>query len=415
MRRLVSIIGCAACALAAALPAAAGAADEWPQWRGPARDGHLSGLQPRASWPEALAPGWKLKVGVGHASPVVSAGRVYEFSREGEAEVVRALELDSGRELWKQSYPVAYEMNPAATGHGKGPKSTPVLADGRLFTLGITEVLSAWDAPSGRLLWRKTFEASHRATAPAFGTAMSPLVDGERLIAYVGGDGDGELAAFDVKTGRELWSWKGDGPGYASPVVASWDGVRQVVTQSQNALVAVAADSGALLWKVALKTPYEQNAVTPILSDGLVVYTGLDAPLTAVRPVKRGTGFTLETVWTNPDVASYLSTPVLVGGRLYGLSQKKKGQWFCVDAKTGKTLWLSDGRQADSAAILAGADVLFVLDTDGSLTVAAADATAWRPLRKWKVAASATWAHPVVLDTGILVKDVDTLAFLRMK
>ena len=104
-----------------------------------------------------------------------------------------------------------------------------------------------------------------------------------------------------------------------------------------------------------------------------------------------------------------------MGGRLYGLSQKKKGQWFCVDAKTGKTLWLSDGRQADSAAILAGADVLFVLDTDGSLTVAAADATAWRPLRKWKVAASATWAHPVVLDTGILVKDVDTLAFLRMK
>jgi outer membrane protein assembly factor BamB len=415
MRRLVSIIGCAACALAAALPAAAGAADEWPQWRGPARDGHLSGLQPRASWPEALAPGWKLKVGVGHASPVVSAGRVYEFSREGEAEVVRALELDSGRELWKQSYPVAYEMNPAASGHGKGPKSTPVLADGRLFTLGITEVLSAWDAPSGRLLWRKSFEASHRATAPAFGTAMSPLVDGERLIAYVGSDSDGELAAFDVKTGRELWSWKGDGPGYASPVVASWDGVRQVVTQSQNALVAVAADSGALLWKVALKTPYEQNAVTPILSDGLVVYTGLDAPLTAVRPVKRGTGFTLETVWTNPDVASYLSTPVLEGGRLYGLSQKKKGQWFCVDAKTGKTLWLSDGRQADSAAILAGADVLFVLDTDGSLTVAAADATAWRPLRKWKVAASATWAHPVVLDTGILVKDVDTLAFLRTK
>lgn len=414
MRRLVSIIGRAACALAA-LSAAAGAADEWPQWRGPARDGHLSGLQPRASWPEALAPGWKLKVGVGHASPVVSAGRVYEFSREGEAEVVRALELDSGRELWKQSYPVAYEMNPAASGHGKGPKSTPVLADGRLFTLGITQVLSAWDAPSGRLLWRKTFEASHQATAPAFGTAMSPLVDGERLIAYVGGDSDGELAAFDVKTGRQLWSWKGDGPGYASPVVASWNGVRQVVTQSQNALVAVAADSGALLWKVALKTPYEQNAVTPILSDGLVVYTGLDAPLTAVRPVKRGTGFTLETVWTNPDVASYLSTPVLEGGRLYGLSHKKKGQWFCVDAKTGKTLWLSDGRQADSAAILAGADVLFVLDTDGSLTVAAADATAWRPLRKWKVAASATWAHPVVLDTGILVKDVDTLAFLRMK
>jgi outer membrane protein assembly factor BamB len=414
MSRAVFFLGFALCALAAPSLVAA-PADDWPQWRGPARDGRLLGLQTRASWPETLAPAWKLKVGAGHASPIVSAGRVYEFSREGETEVVRALELTSGRELWKQSYPVAYEMNPAATTHGKGPKSTPVVADGRLFTLGITEVLSAWDAASGRLLWRKSFEGRHKATAPEFGTAASPVVDGDRLIAFVGGSNDGALTAFDVKTGAELWAWKGDGPGYASPVIATWDGVRQVVTQSQNGVVGVAADSGALLWKRELKTPYEQNSVTPIVSDGLVVYTGLNAPLTAVRPVKRAGAFTLETVWTNPDVFSYLSTPVVEGGRLYGLSQKKKGQWFCVDAKTGKTLWLSDGRQAESAALVAGAGVLFLLDTDGSLTVAAADAVAWRPLRKWSVAASATWAHPVVLDAGILVKDVDTLAFLRMK
>jgi outer membrane protein assembly factor BamB len=114
-------------------------------------------------------------------------------------------------------------------------------------------------------------------------------------------------------------------------------------------------------------------------------------------------------------VASYLSTPVLDGGRIYGLSHRKKGQWFCVDAASGRTLWLSDGRQAESAAILAGAGVLFLLDTDGSMTLAAADPAAFRPLRKWSVASSATWAHPVVLDTGILVKDVDSLAFLRIK
>jgi outer membrane protein assembly factor BamB len=415
MNRRLAFLFLGFCAGVASPSGAAGPSDEWPQWRGLARDGRLRGLPARASWPETLAPGWKLKVGAGHSSPVVSAGRVYEFSREGEAEVVRALDLGTGRELWKQSYPVAYEMNSAATGHGKGPKSTPVVADGRLFTLGITGVLSAWDAASGRLSWRKTFETAHRSTAPAFGTAASPVVDGDRLIAFVGGDHDGALAAFDVKTGSELWAWKGDGPGYASPVVATWDGVRQVVTQSQNALVGVAADTGALLWKRELKTPYEQNSVTPIVSAGLVIYSGLDAPLTAVRPVKKGAAFALETVWTNPDVASYLSTPVLEGGRLYGLSHKKKGQWFCVDAATGKTLWLTDGRQAENAAILTGAGVLFLLDTDGALTVAAADASGWKPLRKWSVAQSATWAHPVVLDSGVLVKDVDTLAFLRMK
>ena len=124
---------------------------------------------------------------------------------------------------------------------------------------------------------------------------------------------------------------------------------------------------------MALKTPYEQNSITPIVSGGLVVYSGLDVPLTAARPVKKGATFSLETAWTNPDGASYLSTPVLDGGRLYGLSHRKKGQWFCIDAASGRTLWLSDGRQAENAAMLAGAGALFLLDTDGAMTVAAAE------------------------------------------
>lgn len=388
---------------------------EWPQWRGPARDGRVPGLAARTSWPEALTPGWKVTVGAGHSSPIVAGGRVYQFSREGEDEVVRAIELASGKVLWRQAYAAPYQMNSAATSHGKGPKATPVLAEGRLITFGISGVLSAWDAASGRLLWRKSFETGHRATSPLYGAAMSPVVEGGRVIAHVGGHDDGALVALDAATGSPAWSWKGDGPGYASPVVATLGGVRQVVTQSQNALVGIAADTGTLLWRVALRTPWDQNSVTPIVSGDRVLYSGLDAPLTAVRPVRKATAWSAETVWTSPDVACYLSTPVLEGGRVYGLSHRKKGQWFAVDAATGKTLWLSEGRAAENAAVLAGAGALFLLDTEGSLTVAAADATAFRPLRKWKVAASATWAHPVVLDGGVLVKDVDTLAFLRMK
>lgn len=410
MRRglLVALAAGAVAAAAAATPA------DWPQWRGPHRDGRAGGLTARASWPQTLAPGWKSRVGSGHASPIVAGGRVYQFSREGEDEVMRALELESGRELWRQAYAVAYSMNPAATGHGKGPKSTPALLDGRLFSFGITGVLSAWNAADGRLLWRRSF-GTHRASSPLFGAAMSPLVDGGRVIVHVGGHDDGALVALDAATGAPRWSWTGDGPGYASPVVATFDGVRQVVTQSQNALVAVAADSGALLWKLPLRTPYDQNSVTPIVGLGLVVYSGLDVPLSAARPVRSGSGWTLQKVWSNPDAASYLSTPVLDGGRLYGLSHRRKGQWFCVDAASGRTLWLSEGRQAESAALVAGTGALFLLDTDGAVSVIAADASSFRPLVSWVVAASATWAHPVVLDSGILVKDVDTLAFLRFR
>jgi outer membrane protein assembly factor BamB len=110
-----------------------------------------------------------------------------------------------------------------------------------------------------------------------------------------------------------------------------------------------------------------------------------------------------------------MSTPVLYDGRIYGLSHKKKGQWFAVDAASGRTLWLGEGRAGENAAVLAGAGALFLLDTSGALTVAAADATAFRPLRKWTVASSATWAHPVVMDDAILVKDVETLALLRIR
>ena len=141
----------------AVLAASAGAGD-WPQWRGSARDGRAS-LAPRASFPEALRPAWKVAVGEGHASPVVVGDRVYVFSREGEDEVVQALDLATGKRAWRASYPAPYTMNPAATGHGKGPKSTPVVAGGRVFTFGIGGVLSSFDAASGRLAWRKDFGA----------------------------------------------------------------------------------------------------------------------------------------------------------------------------------------------------------------------------------------------------------------
>src|SRR5215207_1532826 len=165
-------------------PAATGT--DWPQWRGPRRDGSVDAALP-LQWPEALKKCWEIPVGAGHASPVVSGNRLVVIAREGEHEIVRALDVTSGKEIWRAAYPAPYEVNPAARSHGPGPKSTPAVAGGRVFTLGIGGILSAFDLASGKLVWR----IPAPAVPPQYGTATSPLIDGTSVIAHVGGHDGG--------------------------------------------------------------------------------------------------------------------------------------------------------------------------------------------------------------------------------
>jgi outer membrane protein assembly factor BamB len=144
-----------------------------------------------------------------------------------------------------------------------------------------------------------------------------------------------------------------------------------------------------------------------------VVYSGLDHPVRAIRVVRGATGWTTEPLWDNPDVAAYMTTPVLEGGRLFGLSHRKKGQLFCLDAATGETAWISEGRLGDNAALVAGGGTVFALTTEADLLVLPQKGDAFAPARRYRVAPSPTWAHPVVTGEGVLVKDRDSLAYLR--
>ncbi|HVR72302.1 MAG TPA: PQQ-binding-like beta-propeller repeat protein [Vicinamibacteria bacterium] len=397
-----------------AVLATAAAAQEWPQWRGPGRDGLVPGKVALA-WPRALTPAWKVPIGIGYSSPVVSGPRVFTFAREGENEVAASLDLATGQAVWRESYPAPYTVNSAAAGHGKGPKSTPVVHGGRLYTLGIGGILSALDAATGRLLWRKDFRGQYRDNAPIYGTAMSPVVADGLLVAHVGGANDGALTAFGAERGDVRWAWKGDGPAYASPVVADVGGVRQVVTQTQKQLVGLSLSKGELLWSLPFTTPYEQNAVTPVVSGDVVVYSGLGQGLRAARIARTGGTWAAEPVWHNDEVSLYMSSPVLDGGRLFGFSHKNKGQFFAVDAATGKTLWVSEGRQGENAAVLAARAALLLLTNDGELIVAKKDARAFAPIATYTVADSATWAHPALVGTTLLVKDHETLAQWRIE
>ena len=156
------------------------------------------------------------------------------------------------------------------------------------------------------------------------------------------------------------------------------------------------------------------NAVTPLVGPGgLLVYSGLDQPLRAARVDGSSGHWTVTTLWENAEVSAYMSSPVVAGGRICGLSHRRKGQLFCVDAASGKTVWVSDGRQGENASLVTAGSALLALSTDGELTVGDAAGPAYRVLRRWTVASSPTWAHLAVLPEGVLVKDVDSLAFLR--
>jgi outer membrane protein assembly factor BamB len=395
-RRFLFVFAC--CLLAAAV------ADDWPQWRGPHRDGIGTAITEPKVWPEQLKRKWQVKVGEGHSSPIVAGGKIYVHARQDDREVVQCLRPENGQVVWQQSYDAPYKVNPAATRHGKGVKSTPVVEGNRIYTFGIGGILSCFDASTGKPQWRKEFGS------PDFGVAMSPIVDRGLLIAHVGTRGKGALTAFDAQTGAEKWSWKGDGPAYASPIVVELGGMRQVVTQSQSNIVGVAAATGQLLWRIPFTTSYDQNIVTPVLYHDTLIFSGLGNSTFGVKAIKRGAEWTTETLWQNKETAMYMNSPVLSGDLLFGMAVRNKGQFFCLDPRNGTTLWTSEGRQADNAAIVDAGPVLLILTTNAELIVARKSAKAFEVVRKYTVADSPTWAHPAVTGNGILIKDSTMLA-----
>jgi outer membrane protein assembly factor BamB len=378
-------------------------ANEWPQWRGPNRDGTAPGAA--KVWPDELKQIWKVTVGEGHSSPVVSGTRVYQFGRQGNREVLAAYELANGKKVWEYGYDAPYDMNPAARGHGKGPKATPVIGGGRVCALGITGTLTCVDEKTGKPAW------SHpNLGAALFGTASSPVIERGMLIAQTGRQGEGSVAAYSLGDGKQIWSTKTEGAAYSSPVVADIGGTRQVIVETQSNLAAFSAAGGDLLWKTPLSTPYDQSSVTPLVvcerQPCLVIYSGLANPLIAVR----ATGKSAEKVWENKDAGMYMSSPVLVNGRLFGLSNRNRGQFFLADTATGKTLWTSDGRQGENAAVFAYGNTAFALTTNAELLILRVAGNSVTETRRYTVAQSPTWASPAIIGGRVLIKDLDSLA-----
>jgi outer membrane protein assembly factor BamB len=439
-------------------------AQDWPQWRGPQRDGHVQKFSAPAKWPDSLKQVWKVEVGAGLASPVVAAGKIYLLTRDGDDEIVSCYRLTDGSRVWQQRYTSPFIPNVQAVitryfpaSQGKGPFATPVVYKDRLYTLGVDRVLLCFDAKNGALKWRQHYlkqsipdklvykcqpcscgqdekEYSAPGECPAcrmgltpiglettaslggegnyYGTSASPLIDGKIGIVNIGNLTGGSVIAFDLRSGQEKWRWQGPPPSSSSPIIATLHGTRQIVVLTRENLAGLDVTTGQQLWSFAI----ESNAqiVTPIVFDDLVIFSAYRSPTTAVRIKKERSAWAAKKAWSTNEVKLYTSTPVLVGDKLYGLSYANRGQFFAMEARTGKLLWTSEGRQAQGAAILSAGAALLALTDEAKLIAMTPEVASYITLANYQVASSPTWAHPVIWEKNILVKDETALTLWRI-
>jgi outer membrane protein assembly factor BamB len=384
------------------------AAQDWPQWRGPNRDGLVHGVTVPEKWPKALKEEWRAPVGDGVASPVVVGGNVYVFTRQKDNEVVRCLDLADGKEKWRsEAYPAPFKPGPGDA-FSIGPRSTPAVVEGRVFVLGISGILSCLDAGTGRLLWRKDYQPYYNRSG------NSPLVTDRLCIAHMGTGKTGGLRAFDMATGEVKWCFNHDSPASSSPILVDLAGERQVVTFTRSELLGVSLATGKLLWKARCSHDYFENCVTPVLCKDLLIAPGRMEPPRAFRLEKGDKGITAREVWKAKEHPAYMSTPVAAGDWLFGHSDQKMGQLFCLDAATGATLWQAGDRLGSYASVLNAGSVWLVLTNKGQLLVVKPNGKQYEPIAEYKVSDKQTWAQPVFLGDRILIKDDTTLRSYRI-
>jgi len=386
-------------------------AQDWPQWRGDNRDGKVTGFNAPQAWPAALKQVWKVTVGVGDSTPALVGDRLYVFTRQGEDEVTLCLDAKTGTEAWRDKYAAQPVAGPAS--RHPGPRSSPAVADGKVVTLGVAGVLSCLDAAKGAPVWRKD---PFPGVVPEFFSAMSPIIVDGMALAHLGGPGNGAFIAFDLNTGDEKWRWGGEGPEYASPVLLTVAGTRQVVTLTEKSVVGIGVADGALLWQlpfVPARRAY--NAATPLVDGQTVIYMGAGRGSKAVKVEKQGDGFSATELWSNPDIAPQFSTPVLKDGFIFGLSNT--GNLFCLNEQTGQTAWV-DGTVRDKggfSAIIDAGSVILALPSSSEMVVFEPSGTAYAELARVKAADTPTYAHPVLAGSTVFVKDEATLAMCTIE
>ena len=408
MRRLL-ILGISCVALTAALRAAPG---DWPQILGPDRNGVYQGPALADTWPaEGPKVLWRKPVGQGFSGPVVAQGRLILFHRVKTEEVVEALNPRTGATEWRYAYPTSYRDD---FGFDEGPRSVPVVANGVVYTFGAEGQLHAIDFAKGTRLWSEATMQRFKVAKGFFGAAGSPLVEGGRVLANIGGPEAG-IVAFDAKTGKVLWTATNHEASYSSPVAATIAGRRSAIFLTRAGLVGLDPATGQVQferrWRARMAASV--NVATPLVIGDLLFVSAEYGPGAAVLRVD---GSNLVDLWASDEVLSnHYATSVHHDGYLYGFHgrQEFNPSFRAVEMRTGKVRWSEDRFRAGSVT-LAGNRLLILRET-GELILAAASPDGFKPLARAQILPAVVRAYPAVSDGFLYARNENTLIALDLR
>ncbi len=395
-----------AATIEAATPVATETPAEWPGFRGPGRDGIIRGVRIVTDWskspPVAI---WRRAIGPGWSSFAVRGDLLYTQEQRGDDEVVSCYKVSTGEPVWRHRDAVRfYESN-----GGPGPRGTPTLSHGRVYTLGATGMLNALDAAHGTVVWSRNAASDTGRKIPDWGIASSPLVVDDIVVVAV----SGTLAAYDLATGKPRWVGPQHGGSYSSPQLATIDGVDQILLLSAPGAVSVAPADGALLWEYS----WEGGAIVQpaLTSDGGVLINAMSmmgGMGTRRLAVAHGEGgWTVEERWTSNGLKPYYNDFVVHKGHAFGFDGNILA---CIDLEDGKRKWKGGRYGSGQLVLLPDQDLLLVMSEEGELALVSATPDKFTEVARFPALDSKTWNHPVLVGDVLLVRNGQEMAAFRL-
>jgi formylglycine-generating enzyme required for sulfatase activity len=381
--------------------------EDWPRWRGPRGDGTWRAPKLPAAWPDGgLQRVWRRELGGGYGGVAVSDSRVYVMDRQREPEdVERVLCFDavSGEPLWSQADAVDY----SGVSYDNGPRATPTVFQGHVYTMGAVGHLFCLDAASGDVVWSQDLVADFATQVPIWGLSASPVVNDDLLIVHAGGEPDACFIAFDRKTGQERWRSLPDPAGYATPILIEQGGKRQLVVWTPTNVCGLDPATGELLWTIPFEVNYGTSVASPIFQEGLVLVSSYYEGSQAIR--LGNDGESAEVAWHDRrNLRGLMMQPLYRDGYAY-LLDKRHGL-TCVDFATGETVWDDDNRMTPKgrnpqATIcwLGDEDRAIALNSDGDLILVRLNPNGYLEDSRTNIIGR-TWAHPAYAGNAVYAR-----------